>query len=78
MARPHSFRWLANLMLLTSALVVDGPAWADGSRSSGTDKSLSAAAADPTEPLIQMSTDNDVAVSNRGGRERPTSSCSSR
>jgi hypothetical protein len=55
-------RTLYSLLLLTSTLVVDGPTWADGSRSSGADKSLSAAAADPTEPLIQFATDHDVAA----------------
>ena len=44
-----------------------GAARADESRSSGADKSLQAKAADPTEPLIQVSVDVDVAVSNRGG-----------
>lgn len=56
------------LALACGALVVCGPSWAEGSRSSGSTKSLSAAAADPTEPLIQMTTDNDVVLSNRGGQ----------
>jgi hypothetical protein len=43
------------------------PAWGADSRSSGPSKSLSAAAADPTEPLLQLTTDHDVAVSNRKG-----------
>ena len=62
--------WLAlrwTFVFLAAALVVR-PAWAEGSRSSGPDKSLSAAAADPTEPLIQLTVDNDVAISNRGGK----------
>jgi len=44
------------------------PAAAGQSRSSGPGKSLQAQAADPTEPLVQLTIDNDVAVSNRGGK----------
>jgi len=47
---------------------MSGPAWAEASRSSGQNKSLGAKAADPTAPLIQMTTDQDIVFSNRGGQ----------
>ena len=46
-----------------SAIAADGP-------SAKKEKSLTAAAGDPTEPLIQVTTDNDVAITNRGGDYR--------
>lgn len=51
---------------LAAALVTSHPAWSQ-SPSSGPDKPLSAAAADPTEPLVQITLDNDLVSSNREG-----------
>jgi hypothetical protein len=58
------------LWILTGVVAViaaGAPASGDESRSSGSSKSLQAKAADPTEPLVQLTIDNDLAVSNRGG-----------
>jgi hypothetical protein len=54
--------------ILAVTFFVSDSAQAQGSRSSGPDKSLSAKSADPTAPLVQLTTDYGVAVSNRGGR----------
>jgi hypothetical protein len=52
---------------VVATLLASAPASGEGSRSSGPSKSLQAKAADPTEPLIQFTLDNDVAVSNHSG-----------
>jgi hypothetical protein len=52
---------------ISAALLAAAPTWSDESRSSGPGKSLQAQAADPTAPLVQLSTMNDLAVSSRGG-----------
>jgi hypothetical protein len=52
---------------VVTVLVASVPAFGEASRSSGPNKSLQAMASDPTEPLIQFTFDNDVAVSNHGG-----------
>jgi hypothetical protein len=49
------------------AILASTAAWSEQSRSSGSSKSLQAKASDPTEPLVQLTIDNDLAVSNRGG-----------
>jgi hypothetical protein len=57
---------IATLLICWSAAAAAASASAD-SRSSGSQKSLQAKAADPTEPLIQMSVFNDLLPDNRKG-----------
>jgi hypothetical protein len=57
---------LRALVILAGMLTLSSSAWG-GSKSPDSSKPLQAAAADPTEPLIQATLDYDLYVSNRGG-----------
>jgi hypothetical protein len=58
--------WFSLLAALAASFVATS-VYAGDSRSSGPGKSLAAKASDPTEPLVQITTDNDLVVSNRDG-----------
>ena len=57
----------ARVALVLSCIMI-GTANAEPSRSSGDGKSLQAMAADPTEPLVQMSVFNDFVPDTRKGK----------